>query len=137
MKIFHDQISTKECCRPGEGQTCNLLISSWARIQLSHRGRLSDINNVKQVRYIVTFKGGNLFHTYSQLTGYLDWFDFSEIFVKPCRLVSICTFQYKEKYTYKKNNSDIHKYLLPFSKRNSLKGNNLFTRVAAMFKDFL
>ena len=31
--------STKECCEPGGVQTCNLLITSWTRIQLSHRGR--------------------------------------------------------------------------------------------------
>ena len=33
-------ISTKECCRPGEGRTRNLLITCRTRIQLSHRGRL-------------------------------------------------------------------------------------------------
>ena len=37
-KIFNDQISTKECCRPSWGWTCNLLITSWTPIQLSHWG---------------------------------------------------------------------------------------------------
>ena len=29
----------KDCCQPGEGRTRNLLITSQARIQMSHRGR--------------------------------------------------------------------------------------------------
>ena len=42
QKIFRDQISTKECCRPnvGEGSNPNILITSRLRIQLGHRGRL-------------------------------------------------------------------------------------------------
>ena len=31
-------ISKKACCLPGGGQTSNLLITSWTRIQLSHQG---------------------------------------------------------------------------------------------------
>ena len=38
-KIFHDQISMKECCQPGGGRIRNLLITSWTRIQLSHWGQ--------------------------------------------------------------------------------------------------
>ena len=40
-------ILTKECCRPRAGRTRNLLITSWTRIQLSHRGRL--INEVEDL----------------------------------------------------------------------------------------
>ena len=38
QKIFHDQISTKKCCRHGGGRTLNLLITSRTCIQLSHCG---------------------------------------------------------------------------------------------------
>ena len=40
QKIFHNHISTKECCRPSRGQTRNLLITCWTHIQLSHQGLL-------------------------------------------------------------------------------------------------
>ena len=40
-------ISTKECCRPGEGWTSKPLITSQTRIQLSHQGR----HNVFLCRY--------------------------------------------------------------------------------------
>ena len=40
-------ISTKECCRPGGGRTCNLLITCRTNIQLSHRGWLG--NSVQTV----------------------------------------------------------------------------------------
>ena len=42
----NDQISMKECCRRGGGQTRNLLITSKTRIQLSHRDRLVQLRTV-------------------------------------------------------------------------------------------
>ena len=36
----------KECCRPGGGRTCNLLIASGTRIQLSHRVHLMSTHNM-------------------------------------------------------------------------------------------
>ena len=43
--VFHDQISMKECCRPGRVRTCNLLITSQTHIKLRHPGRLIAIPN--------------------------------------------------------------------------------------------
>ena len=39
-------ISTKECCWPSRGWTCNLLITTWTVIQLSHRGYLPTLLNL-------------------------------------------------------------------------------------------
>ena len=43
-------ISTKECCRPGGGQTRNLLITSRTRIRMSHRGRPMLPNTTRDVQ---------------------------------------------------------------------------------------
>ena len=39
IENYHDQISTKECCRPGKRPASNLLATSWTCIKLSHRDR--------------------------------------------------------------------------------------------------
>ena len=51
IEIFHDQSLLKNVAALGWGQTCDLLVSSRTRIQLSHQGRLFIVLLIMTVQY--------------------------------------------------------------------------------------